>query len=70
MDFKIGDVVRLKSDGPRMTVKSIKDGEVWCNWFDKEGKLAQPQWFEPDMLKLVEHEEQPGPRVVRVRPVR
>ena len=38
MNFKIGDVVQLKSGGPDMTVTQIgNDGlgapTVWCVWF-------------------------------------
>ncbi len=34
MEFKIGDVVRLKSGGHSMTVTKLKDGqEAWCAWF-------------------------------------
>ena len=38
-DFTIGQIVRLKSGGPKMTIKSA-DGEAWaCQWFDRNGKL-------------------------------
>ena len=39
-EFKPGDIVRLKSGGPQMTVESIdkKDGGLLCLWFD-EGQL-------------------------------
>lgn len=41
MKFEVGDIVQLKSGGPKMTVASIgpqsslggKD-YVWCKWFD------------------------------------
>jgi uncharacterized protein YodC (DUF2158 family) len=61
MDFKIGDVVKLKSGGPKMTVSTIKDGEVWCTWFEDD-KLARPYWFAPDML---ERYTPNTPRVIR-----
>ncbi len=37
-EFKLGDVVRLKSGGPLMTVEdtaggSIGDGQIGCQWF-------------------------------------
>jgi uncharacterized protein YodC (DUF2158 family) len=32
--FKVGDVVELKSGGPRMTVQSVEeDGTTRCLWF-------------------------------------
>jgi uncharacterized protein YodC (DUF2158 family) len=38
---KAGDVVRLKSGGPDMTVVEVEvDGKVAiCTWFDADGKL-------------------------------
>ena len=48
MELKIGDVVRLKSGGPEMTVKQYPfktvDGREHpdiadCEWFTVEGKL-------------------------------
>jgi uncharacterized protein YodC (DUF2158 family) len=41
--FKIGDVVRLKSGGPPMTVTSVEMGEgeagyvIFCIWFNAKG---------------------------------
>jgi uncharacterized protein YodC (DUF2158 family) len=36
-EFKIGDLVQLKSGGPAMTVTEVPDGlgdaVVWCKWF-------------------------------------
>jgi uncharacterized protein YodC (DUF2158 family) len=31
--FKVGDVVRLKSGSPQMTVTEARDGQVWTAWF-------------------------------------
>jgi uncharacterized protein YodC (DUF2158 family) len=45
--FKRGDVVRLRSGGPRMTVleESAHKGQpvarVVCLWFSRQGKLEQ-----------------------------
>lgn len=32
--FKVGDKVRLKSDGPSMTVEEIDGGDISCAWFN------------------------------------
>ena len=31
--LKIGDVVKLKSGGPTMTVIRVEDEDVYCMWF-------------------------------------
>jgi uncharacterized protein YodC (DUF2158 family) len=53
MVFKVGDTVKLKSDGPNMTVVKIgtAGGEpmVWCAWF--EGTKDVYGLFPPDALK-------------------
>ncbi len=36
-DFKVGDVVELKSGGPDMTITSIEGDKANCTWF-VEGK--------------------------------
>ncbi len=53
--FKTGDIVRLKSGGPDMTVQSystdILEGHkqvVHCQWFN--GKKAESGAFQEDML--------------------
>ena len=39
-DFSEGDVVRLNSGGPKMTVLQTKSGEqIKCQWFDRNGKI-------------------------------
>jgi uncharacterized protein YodC (DUF2158 family) len=53
-NFKSGDVVQLKSGGPKMTVTmakndSTKNPTVWCTWF--EGKLHKNGNFPPAALK-------------------
>lgn len=42
-ELEVGDVVRLKSGGPAMTVGSVEsDGYCFCHWFeDKEAKMAR-----------------------------
>lgn len=42
--LKVGDVVRLASGGPEMTVIKADSGEASCAWFlkDDEGEWAGP----------------------------
>ncbi|HLX65290.1 MAG TPA: DUF2158 domain-containing protein [Planctomycetota bacterium] len=59
-EFKQGDVVRLKSGGPDMTVENIADyavdrdakQSVKCAWF--QGKTLNREVFSLDMLEKVE----------------
>jgi len=49
MNFQVGDVVKLKSGGPAMTVKEVSDRGIICNWFDQDGKV-QRQGFASGQL--------------------
>lgn len=57
--FKAGDLVRLKSGGPLMTVESVGEhamsgGQmVWCVWSDKVGnkQVVQRDAFPPVALE-------------------
>jgi len=51
-EFKIGDVIILKSGGPGMTVEEVDDEEdtVHCQWF-VNGKKLEDGWFPADSLK-------------------
>jgi uncharacterized protein YodC (DUF2158 family) len=50
--IKIGDVVRLKSGGPVMTVTAIDKNEVTCKWFN-DANIIEISYFPEDALKLV-----------------
>jgi uncharacterized protein YodC (DUF2158 family) len=56
-DFKKGDVVRLKSGGPRMTVAELGEGAIHgqslvsCTWFDERNN-PHSQAFDPDVLEI------------------
>ncbi len=54
--FQIGDIVRLKSGGPDMTVNAVNVGvtgkQVYCVWF--AGKKHEGAQFHPDVLEPVE----------------
>ncbi len=49
MEFKQGDVVRLKSGGPNMTVEGVDaQGNVNCVWF--QGSVVKKQSFTAALL--------------------
>ena len=40
-DVSVGDVVTLKSGGPKMTVVHAEEnGEFWCQWFHTDGTIS------------------------------
>jgi uncharacterized protein YodC (DUF2158 family) len=57
--FEPGDVVKLKSGGPEMTIeKQAPDGGYVCSWF--AGKIATSKTFLGDALEKV------GPKTIGV----
>lgn len=55
VQLKVGDVVRLKSGGPSMTVTQVGEDAygvpmVWCAWF--EGTKPMDGTFPPGALEL------------------
>lgn len=54
--FKSGDIVRLKSGGPDMTVTGLSYGEdeLICKWFG--GKKLENGQFPPESLEHVTKE--------------
>lgn len=48
-EFSKGDVVRLKSGGPKMTVLAVKAAKLSCQWFDRNGKMHKAE-FDDVML--------------------
>lgn len=57
--FKSGDIVRLNSGGPRMTVKEYKFGTVVCQWFTG-GKLQEGVFAEASIKLSLKKEEEAG----------
>jgi uncharacterized protein YodC (DUF2158 family) len=61
-EFKPGDLVRVKSGGPLMTVEQVgitamlQEPAVWCVWFEKVGNKQVPQkeTFSPNVLEKAE----------------
>jgi uncharacterized protein YodC (DUF2158 family) len=59
--INIGDVVRLKSGGPKMTVNGIQESNeiekrnlVHCVWFEEGIIRPEGRVFHPDALEKVE----------------
>jgi uncharacterized protein YodC (DUF2158 family) len=56
-ELKKGDVVRLKSGGPKMTVGmtggATAEGSIECVWYDVVGKLNR-DWFHAETLDVGE----------------
>lgn len=50
-NFKPGDIVELKSGGPDMTISSIENGSVFCQWFDSKSE-PQGRSYTLAVLKL------------------
>ncbi len=51
--FRPGDVVTLKSGGPRMTIASVDGRSVLCEWF-ADDQQPQSRSFTYTSLKLEE----------------
>lgn len=62
--FEKGDIVRLKSGGPEMTVREIKTdyqgdpSRINCHWFS--GAKRQSGGFDPKELEHVDEDEEDG----------
>lgn len=51
-EFKVGDVVQLKSGGPNMTVYAISaERKIYCTWF--HDNTVKDSKFSHEILKLV-----------------
>ena len=54
--FNVGDVVRLKSGGPTMTVQGeTTTNKIICKWFVNNSDIKKSS-FAPDSLELAEDE--------------
>jgi uncharacterized protein YodC (DUF2158 family) len=57
--FKAGDVVRLNSGGPNMTVASICGSQINCSWFTPKG-LYRLGLFNRESLTLCPSDDPPS----------
>jgi len=48
--FKPGDVVRLKSGGPKMIVINTDGDKVWIAWLEAEIKTVDWNYVSPSLL--------------------
>ncbi len=48
--FKAGDVVTLRSGGPKMTVEHADAAQAWCVWIDK-GKQQRGEFSHTTLMK-------------------
>ena len=50
MELKVGDVVRLKSGGPEMTVEEISENKyITCVWFERN--MVRTHAFRTELLE-------------------
>ena len=52
-DFEVGDVVRLKSGGPNMTVDNASSSRIICTWFDEADHVVHRMDFHLSSLEKV-----------------
>lgn len=55
-EFIVGDVVKLKSAGPDMTIAKINDSSLECTWFDQKGELKSENFI----AEILEKEDNSG----------
>lgn len=51
-EFKVGDVVKLKSGSPKMTISSIENKICNCVWFEQSSKMEDS--FSQELLEKYE----------------
>lgn len=56
--FQPGDVVSLRSGGPRMTIATINGPNAFCEWFTDDQQL-QSRSFVVTSLKFEEQHQEP-----------
>lgn len=52
--FNPGDIVMLKSGGPRMTVEGPSGDSLACSWFDHKTKVLSRETFLEDTLRKID----------------
>lgn len=62
--MQIGDVVRLKSGGPKMTITALDETEATCAWFNRNGR-NQSDDFPLATIEIFVAREQEDPAPVK-----
>jgi len=44
IEYEIGDIIRLNSGGPLMTIQNINNNTFICRWFDKNNTLQSEKF--------------------------
>jgi len=58
-DFAVGDVVRLRSGGPNMTVDGDSGSRIICTWFESGSNIWHSGDFHQATLEKVTPVEKP-----------
>lgn len=53
-ELKVGDVVRLKSGGPKMVVSGKVNESLTCVWYTGEGHGYSTAFFDPACVDKVD----------------
>ncbi len=59
-DFNVGDVVRLKSGGPHMTVDNASGSRIICTWFESGSNILHSEEFDQGALEKVAPADKSG----------
>lgn len=60
--FNKGDIVVLKSGGPRMTITSIPNEHssgYFCQWFDDNGQLSKARFPGESLMQIEQDQNAP-----------
>lgn len=60
MEFKNGDIVELKSGGPKMTIASVKQERAICMWFNQREDVHEEKTGEFLLVTLQKVTPSPG----------
>lgn len=58
--MQIGDVVRLKSGGPKMTITALDETEATCAWFNRNGRNQSDDFPLATIEMFVPREDEPA----------